>query len=64
MVVAISTRTHGARFPVAPEGEVCGAPGVVVADGSLCLSSTGVPPQVGIMTLATVAERSPAARRS
>jgi choline dehydrogenase-like flavoprotein len=36
-----------------PHGEVWGAPGVYVADGSLFPTSVGVPPQVTIMALAT-----------
>lgn len=51
-----------ARHPVTPEGEVRGAPGVFVADGSLFPSSVGVPPQVAIMTLATLVARNLAAR--
>ena len=52
-------RTH----PVTLDGEVRGVPGLYVADGSLFPSSVGVPPQVTIMTLATLIARRLAASR-
>ncbi|MAG57664.1 MAG: hypothetical protein CMJ83_15345 [Planctomycetes bacterium] len=48
--------------PVTPEGEVRGARGLFVADGSLFPTSVGVPPQVTIMALATQVARGLVAR--
>jgi choline dehydrogenase-like flavoprotein len=52
-------RTSGAS----PEGEVHGAPGIYVADGSLLPTGLGVNPQATIMALATVVAEGIAARR-
>jgi choline dehydrogenase-like flavoprotein len=50
-----------ASAPVTPAGEVRGAPGVFVADGSLLPSSVGVPPQITIAAFALCVARGLAA---
>ena len=48
--------------PCTPEGELRGAPGVYVADGSLFPTAPGVNPQATIMALASLVARGIAAR--
>jgi choline dehydrogenase-like flavoprotein len=50
------------RHAVTPEGGLRGARGVYVADASIFPTSVGVPPQITIMTLATLIARGLAAR--
>ncbi len=60
---SVALGRDAARFPVDPEGRLRGVPGLFVADASLFPTSVGVPPQITIMTLATLIAQGMASSR-